>query len=125
MVALIVVTNAVPIGALWGLPAVGTTCDEEPARLVSLKLFAVRPTDDPATENMPAAEPAVNVVAVAMPLPFVVVEVVSVPFRKVPLAPLPGAVNVTVVPGVSTGFPCESSTVALKVVANAVPTGVL
>jgi len=44
----------------------------------------------------------------------VVAESVFVPFKKVPLAPLAGAVKITVVPDTSTGFPCESSIVALK-----------
>ena len=53
--------------------------------------------------------------AVATPLPFVVT-LVDPP--KVPLAPLPGAANVTVIP--LNGWPPESSTVACSAVANAV-----
>jgi len=64
----------------------------------------------------------VKAVAVATPPPFVVAEVVSVPLAKVPLAPLAGAANVTVVPDTRTGLPCESSIVALNVVTNVAPT---
>ena len=53
--------------------------------------------------------------AVATPLPFVVT-LVDPP--KVPLAPLPGAANVTVMP--LNGCPPESFTVACSAVANAV-----
>jgi hypothetical protein len=74
------------------------------------------------TEYVAAVVLAVNGVVVATPLVLVVVESVSVPLRKVPLAPLAGAVNVTVVPPTSTGFPCESSIVALRGFVKAVPT---
>jgi hypothetical protein len=93
--------------------------------LVSLKLRVVRPADDPATEKGPATVLVVNVVAVAMPLVFVAADVVVVPLTKVPLTPVAGAVNVTVVLATSTGFPSASSTVAANVVANAVPMAVL
>jgi hypothetical protein len=59
---------------------------------------------------------AVNTGAVATPLAFVVA--VFTPPAKVPLAPLPGAVKVTVTP--LTGLPPESLTVACSCVANAV-----
>src|SRR5882724_5980889 len=61
---------------------------------------------------------AVNIAAVAMPAAFVVAVVTPPP--KVPLAPLEGAANVTVVP--LTGLLNESLTVACSCVANAVPT---
>ena len=60
---------------------------------------------------------AVNVAAVATPLPFVVA--VFTPPAKVPLAPLPGAVNVTVT--LPTGLFPASVTVAT----NGVPKAVL
>jgi hypothetical protein len=58
----------------------------------------------------------VNVVEVATPLAFVVA--VFTPPANVPLAPLPGAVKVTVAP--ATGFPPLSFTVATSGAANAV-----
>ena len=51
----------------------------------------------------PAMVLAVKVGAVAMPPLVVVSVIVFVPPVKMPLAPLPGAVNVTVMPG--TGVP--------------------
>ena len=56
--------------------------------------------------------------AVATPLAFVVDCAVVAPPVKVPLAPLEGAVNVTVAP--LTGLPPLSLTVACMAVANAV-----
>ena len=47
---------------------------------------------------------------------------VIVPLAKVPEALLPGAVKVTVVLAINTGFPLASSTVALKGLVKAVPT---
>jgi hypothetical protein len=61
---------------------------------------------------------AVSAGAVAIPLLFVVTPAVADP-PKVPLAPLPGAVNVTVTP--LTGFPPASFTVACRAVAKAIP----
>jgi len=63
----------------------------------------------------------VNVVEVATPLALVVA--IVVPFAKVPLAPVAGAVNVTVTP--LTGFEPLSSTVATRSAANAVSIAVL
>ena len=60
---------------------------------------------------------AVNVDVVAIPLEFVVALRVAELFANVPLAPLPGAVNVTVTP--LTGLPPASFTVACSAVANA------
>jgi hypothetical protein len=68
----------------------------------------------------PAVAFAVNVEDVATPLPFVVAVVDAVPFANVPLAPLAGAVKVTVTP--LTGLFRESFTVACRAVANAVLT---
>jgi hypothetical protein len=61
---------------------------------------------------------AVNVEALAWPAVLVVAVVVPVLFAKVPLAPLPGAVKVTLTP--ETRLPPLSLTVACKAVANAV-----
>jgi hypothetical protein len=61
---------------------------------------------------------AVKVEAVATPLLLVAAVVVTVPLANVPLAPLDGAVNVTVTFG--TKFPEASFTVACSAVANAV-----
>jgi hypothetical protein len=63
---------------------------------------------------------AVNTGAVATPLEFVVA--VFTPPAKVPLAPVPGAENVTVIPLVGAPFVV---TVAASCVANAVPTAAL
>jgi hypothetical protein len=61
----------------------------------------------------------------ATPDAFVGARVVTVPLRNVPLAPLLGAVNVTVVPETSTGLPLASSIVAVKGFVKAVPTDAL
>jgi len=60
---------------------------------------------------------AVNVGAVAIPLASVITEAVAAPAAKVPLAPLAGAVNVTLAP--DTALPPLSVTAAFKA-ANAV-----
>jgi hypothetical protein len=65
---------------------------------------------------VPAVPFAVNDTEVATPAELVVA--VFTPPAKLPLAPLAGAVNVTVAP--ETGFPKESFTVAWKGLANAV-----
>lgn len=62
-----------------------------------------------------------NAGAVATPLPFVVA-IAGLPPANVPLAPLPGGVNVTVTP--ATGVP-DSATVACKFVGKTVLTVVL
>src|SRR5690348_10384954 len=58
-----------------------------------------------------------------MPLAFVVAVAVLVPPAKVPLAPVDGAANVTIVP--LTGFDLLSNTVATNGAANAVLMGAL
>ena len=69
---------------------------------------------------MPATPLAVNAGAKAVPLlPVVTLAVVDPPV-KVPLAPLPGAVNFTLTP--LTGLPPLSVTVACSSAPNAVPT---
>jgi hypothetical protein len=66
---------------------------------------------------------AVNVVEVAIPRALVVDEVLAVPLTKVPLAPLAGALKVTLAPEI--GFPWASVTLADRVWAKAVLTGAL
>src|SRR2546430_1746191 len=90
------------------------------ARLVSEKLAGdAAPGADAVTVYGPPAVPlAVNVAAVATPLQFVVA--VYTPPAKVPLAPLPGTVNVTTTP--LTRLFAASRTVACSGVANAVLT---
>jgi hypothetical protein len=61
---------------------------------------------------------AVNADAVATPLLLVIAVVVAVPLAKVPLAPLAGAVKVTVT--LATTFPETSFTVACSAIAKAV-----
>src|SRR5947207_8408073 len=89
-----------------------------PAVFVSEKSAAVA---TPATLAVtvygpPATLLAVKVADVATPLPLVVA--VFTPPAKLPLAPLPGAPNVTVTP--ATGLPPASFTVATSGAANAV-----
>jgi len=60
---------------------------------------------------------AVNAGALAIPLEFVATLAVNAPL-KLPLAPLPGVVNVTVCP--VTGLPPESVTLACSTVAKTV-----
>lgn len=66
----------------------------------------------------PAVPFAVKTGDVATPDAFVVTEAVVPPPAKLPLAPLPGAVNVTETP--LAGFPPASFTVATNGAANAV-----
>src|SRR5260370_834757 len=89
-----------------------------PGRLVSEKLVGVAtPATDAVTlYGPPAVAFAVKVAEVATPLALLVA--VFTPPAKVPLAPLPGAVNVTNTP--LTGLFPASVTVATKGAANAV-----
>jgi hypothetical protein len=64
---------------------------------------------------------AVNVGAAACPLASVFTSATATPPVNVPLAPLPGAVKVTMAP--LTGLPPLSFTVACRLVVNAVVTG--
>jgi hypothetical protein len=114
--------NALLIAALCPEPLVTTTFAAGPARFVSTKFAEVAPVALATTLYGPPAVPfAVNVVEVATPLAFVGgAVVVAVPFANVPLAPLPGAVNVTTTP--LTGLFRESFTVACSGAANAVLT---
>src|SRR5439155_13624171 len=90
------VANAVLTVALCGVPAVGMMLAGEPARLVSEKFAEVAPVALATTlYGPPAVAFAVNTADVATPL---VVVAAFTPPAKVPLAPLPGAVNVTTTP---------------------------
>jgi hypothetical protein len=123
-VACMAVANAVLIDALCGVPAVAVMlAGAAAARLVSEKFAGVA---TPATDAVTVYAPptmllAVNVVAVATPC--ALLTAVFAPPANVPLAPLAGAVNVTVTP--LTGLLKASFTVACIAVANAVLTVVL
>jgi len=83
--------------------------------LVRLKLAGVAtPATVAVTVKPPATAFAVNAGAVAIPLAFVTAVAVADP-TNVPLAPLPGAVNVTVTP--LNGLLLASFTVACSAVA--------
>src|SRR5947207_1597638 len=109
--------NAVLIVALCGVPLVAVMLAAAPAVFVSEKSAGVA---TPATLAVtvygpPATLLAVKVADVATPLPLVVA--VFTPPAKLPLAPLPGAVNVTVT--LATGLPPASFTLATSGAANA------
>src|SRR6266849_5016960 len=111
------VANAVLIAALCGVPAVAVMLAGAPSRLVNEKFADVAPVALATTlYGPPTVAFAVNVAEVATPLALLVA--VFTPPAKVPLAPLPGAVNVTTAP--LTGFWPLSSTVATRGAANAV-----
>jgi hypothetical protein len=86
-----------------------------PSAFVNVK-FAVpgMPTTLAITEKLPAVPFAVKIGAVARPEASVVA--VFAALAKVPLAPLPGCVNVTVV--LATGFPLASLTKTANGAAN-------
>jgi len=112
--------NAVLIVALCPDPLVTATFAAGPTLFVNAKLAAV-PTPDTVAATLygpPTVAFAVNVADVATPLAFVVA--VFTPPANVPLAPLPGAVNVTTTP--FTGLFAASLTVATNGAANAVLT---
>ena len=69
---------------------------------------------------MPGVPLAVKADEVASPLALVTAVVVAVELAKVPEAPVPGAVKVTVAPG--TGLPKPSLTKATSGLVKAVPT---
>jgi hypothetical protein len=110
------VANAVFTVALCGVPAVAAMLAGAPAKLVSEKFAEVAPVVLATTLYGPAVEFAVNVADVATPLAFVVA--VFTPAANVPLAPLPGAINVTTTP--LTGLLPASVTVATNGAVNAV-----
>lgn len=121
-VAFKAVGKAVVTGALCGVPAVAMMLAGGPARLVREKAAGVEmPLTLAFTVYVPAVPLAVNTGAVATPLEFVVAVMVAplfVPPANVPLAPLDGAVKVTVTP--LAGFPPLSFTVTWSAVGNAV-----
>src|SRR5205085_9291311 len=91
----------------------------DPARFVREKFAGeATPETEAVTVETPAVVFAVKTAAVATPDAFVVV--VLTPPENIPLAPLVGAVNVTVTP--LTGLLKESLTVACNWVVNAVLT---
>jgi hypothetical protein len=103
------VANTVLMDALWGVPADAVMLEGAPARLVREKFAGVAtPVIEAVTLYPPATVLAVKTAAVATPEAFVVA--VFAPPANVPLAPLPGAVNVTNTP--LTGLLKESLTVA-------------
>src|SRR5208282_2723502 len=108
--------NAVLIVVFCGVPLVAVMDAGGPGLLVREKLAGV-PT--PATVAMTMYEPAtllaVKTAEVATPEALVIA--VFAPPAKVPLAPLPGAANVTVTP--LTALPPASLTVATNGAANA------
>jgi hypothetical protein len=110
--------NAVLIVALCGVPVVAVMLAAAPARLVKEKFagLATPVTVAVTVYGPPAVLLAVKIAAVATPLAFVTA--VFTPPANVPLAPLPGAVNVTVTP--LTGLLPASFTVACNCTANAV-----
>ena len=111
--------NAVLIDALCPEPLVTTTFAAGPTVFVNEKFAEVGPVALATTlYGPPAVAFAVNTAEVATPLVFVVA--VFTPPAKVPLAPLPGAVNVTTTP--LTRLFAASRTVACSGVANAVLT---
>jgi hypothetical protein len=109
--------KTVLIVAFCGVPPVGTIAEADPARFDSAKLAGV-PTPAAAadTVNAPALPFAVKTADVATPAAFVVA--VLIPPVNDPLAPLPGAVNVTSTP--LTGLLLASLTVATNGAAKAV-----
>ena len=112
------VVNAVFTVALCGVPAVAEIFAADPARFVREKFadVATPETDAVTLYAPPAMALAVNTAAVATPKELVVA--VVTPPANVPLAPLPGAVKVTVTP--LTRLFDASFTVACNAVVNAV-----
>ena len=103
--------------------AVVTEPDKVPVLLVRLKLAGVAtPATAAVTEYVPPWPLAVSVVAVAIPFALVIA-VTAAELPNLALAPLEGAVNVTVTP--LTGAFVRSLTVACKTVAKGVFTFVL
>src|SRR6266851_1278031 len=110
--------NAVPITVVCGVPPLGLRVAGAPGVLVRLKLAGVAtPATAAVTVYVPAALFAVSTGAVATPLARVTAVTVSDEPNN-PLAPLPGAVNVTVTP--LTGLLFVSFTMACRAAENAV-----
>lgn len=111
------VANAVLTVALCGVPTVAAIFAAAPARFVSEKLAELAtPETEAVTVYVPAVAFAVKTAAVATPSELVVA--VFTPPAKAPLAPLVGAVKVTVTP--LTGLFEASLTVAWNAVVKAV-----
>src|SRR5260221_10326920 len=91
------VANAVVIAALCGVPAVAVMLAGAPAVLVIEKLAGATPLAVAVTQYEPATVLAVNAGAVATPLAMAVAVALA---PNVPEAPEPGAVNVTLTPGI-------------------------
>ncbi len=88
-----------------------------PGMFFSAKLAVIaRPEIEAVTVKLPVVKLAVNGMEVATPE--ALVTAVLLPPEKAPLAPLPGAVNVTVTP--LTGLPLASSTVTASAAPNTV-----
>ncbi len=112
------VANVVLTVALCGVPSVAAMLEGGPAVLVRLKLAEIRIPDTLAvTEYVPTVLLAVKVGAAATPLLLVVLVAVRTDPGKVPLAPLEGAVKVTV--ALFTGLPAAFVTVTCRGVVNA------
>lgn len=110
-VAVSAVPNVVVTGALWGVPPVAAIAPRGAGVLVSEKFAVVEtPATEAITMKLPVEPFAVRTGEVAFPDASVAAVAVFVPPVKAPLAPLPGAVNVTVTP--LTGFPPASFTAA-------------
>jgi hypothetical protein len=110
--------NPVLIVADCGVdPALAVIEAAAPAVFVKVKLTEVSPAAEAVALNWPAVELAVKG-AVAIPLEFVVTVMVVELLLNAPLAPVPGAVNVTLVP--DTGLPPLSFTVTASALENAV-----
>jgi hypothetical protein len=115
-VACSVVVNAVLIVALCGVPAVAAMVAASPGMFVRLKLAGVvTPVALAVTVYAPVTKLAVK--AGAMAIPVLLVVAVFTPLANVPLAPLLGAVKVTVAPTI--GLLLASFSVACSGVANA------
>jgi hypothetical protein len=110
--------NAVLIVALCPLPVDTATVAADPAVLVRLNVVGVAGLQEADTVYVPALLLAVKVDAVATPVAIVAAVVVTVLLANRPLAPVDGAVNVTVAPWMAT--PPASFTVAARAVPKAV-----
>jgi hypothetical protein len=113
--------NGVPTDALWLLPLIAATEAGAPAALDIEKAAGIEtPVTFAVTEYPPAVVLAVKTGDVAIPDALVVAVAVTPPPAKVPLGPVPGAVNVTLTP--LKGLPPASFTVAASGEAKTVPT---
>jgi hypothetical protein len=112
------------VAAVVLVGALTTNLVAAPAALVSEKFAALAtPLVEAVTLYEPVVPLAVKVEAVAMPELSVVAEVTFVLFANFPLAPLTGAVKVTVAP--ETGLLFESFNIACRAVVKGVPIAAL